>query len=327
MTIRLCTQIFLYTFVAKKMNLFDFPVQFPDEDTCIKYFREKRESLGITCAKCSNTTHYWKKDKKAFQCKKCGYRTSLRTGTALANSQLPYLYWFKAIHLLSATKKTFSAFEIQRQLKHDRYEPIWSMLHRIREAMGRRDCRYRLSEYIEIDEGFFETINDKESDDANSPKKRGRGSQKQAKVLVLIESKPVVEKSEKYKHKPDRQVGHIKMIVMDDLKSTTINKVVENGVEKGTDTISDAYKGYNNLESIIGNHEIINTSAIKESHKVLPWVHSAIGNAKKILQGIHHSNKQEYLQNYLDEFCYKYNRRYFGDKVFDRLMLACIEYS
>ena len=124
MTIRLCTQIFLYTFGIKKMNLFDFPKQFPDEDACINYFREKRESLGVACAKCSNTTHYWKKDKKAFQCKKCGYRTSLRTGTALENSQLPYLYWFKAIHLLSATKKTFSAFEIQRQLKHDRYEPI-----------------------------------------------------------------------------------------------------------------------------------------------------------------------------------------------------------
>lgn len=219
------------------MNLFDFSAQFPDEETCIKYFKEKRESLGVTCAKCSNTTHYWKKDKKAFQCKRCGYRTALRTGTALENSQLSYLYWFKAIHLLSATKKTFSALEIQRQLKHDRYEPIWSMLHKIREAMGRRDCRYQLSEYIEIDEGFFETIKDKELNDANSLKKRGRGSQKQAKVLVLIESKPVVEKSEKYKHKPDRQVGHIKMIVMEDLKAMTINKVLENSVEKATAAI------------------------------------------------------------------------------------------
>ncbi|GAH68137.1 unnamed protein product [marine sediment metagenome] len=82
------------------------------------------------------------------------------------------------------------------------------------------------------------------------------------------------------------------MIVMDDLQAKSINREVGKGIKKGTNVISDAYyKGYNKLESIIGKHEIINTSEIKESHKVLPWVHSAIGNAKKILQGIHYSNR------------------------------------
>ncbi|MBT7144566.1 MAG: IS1595 family transposase, partial [Bacteroidetes bacterium] len=44
-------------------------------------------------------------------------------------------------------------------------------------------------------------------------------------------------------------------------------------------------------------------------------------------QGLHHSIGKDYLQNYLDEFCYKYNRRYFGDKLFDRLLIACIEFE
>ena len=196
------------------------------------------------------------------------------------------------------------------------------MLHKIREAMGKRDNHYKLTEFIEIDEGFFETIDKKNNKD--SDKKRGRGSQKQAKVLVLIESKPVTEKLEKYKHKPDRIVGHVKMIIMNDLQSVSINKKVESMVDKDTVVVSDAYKGYNKLEEIIKQHESINTSQLKEVHKVLPWVHSAIGNAKKILQGIHHSNRKEYLQNYLDEFCYKYNRRQFGEKLFDRILIACI---
>ena len=42
--------------------------------------------------------------------------------------------------------------------RHELYEPIWSMLHKIRIVMGKRDSRYKLSEFIEIDEGFFETI-------------------------------------------------------------------------------------------------------------------------------------------------------------------------
>ncbi|WP_431733804.1 transposase [Chondrinema litorale] len=61
----------------------------------------------------------------------------------------------------------------------------------------------------------------------------------------------------------------------------------------------------------------------KEANIKLPWVHTAIGNAKKVLQGIYHHVRPEYLQNYLDEFCYKLNRTYFGNKIFDRLLVAC----
>lgn len=306
------------------MNLFDFSERFHDEKSCVDYFRIKRKELGVTCKKCGNTEHYWKRDKQLYQCKKCSFRTTIRSGTILENSNLSFLYWFKAIHLLTATKKTFSAKEVQRQLKHDRYEPIWSMLHKIRSVMGKRDGKYNLTNFIEIDEGFFETI---KRDKDVEHKKRGRGSQKQAKVLVLIESKPIEKKLKKYKHKPDRQVGYLKMIVMQDLKSKSINKEIEDSVDKDTVVLSDAYKGYSKLEEIIKEHNIVNTSQIKESHKVLPWVHSAIGNAKKIMQGIYHSNHEDYLQNYLNEFCYKYNRRYFGEKMFERLLIACIEES
>ena len=306
------------------MNLFDFSERFRNEEDCILYFKETREKLGVKCSKCGHKEHYWKKNKLLFQCKKCGNRMALRSNTVLENSHLPYMYWFKAFHLLTATKKTFSANEIQRQLKHKRYEPIWRMLHKIREAMGKRDSMYNLTEFIEVDEGFFETIKDEENE-KNETKKRGRGSQKQAKVLVLIESKPVENKQKKYKHKPDRQVGYLKMILMPDLKSKSINKEIEKNVDKETVVLSDAYAGYNKLEEVIKKHNIVNTSQIKKSHKVLPWVHSAIGNAKKILQGIHHSNHEDYLQNYLNEFCYKYNRRFFGEKLFERLLIACIE--
>ena len=307
------------------MNLLDFSSYFPDEESCVEHFKTQREKLGLICKKCNGTAHYWKKDKIAFQCKKCGYRTALRSSTVLENSHLPYLYWYKAILMLSATRKTFSANEIQNQLRHDIYEPIWYMLHKIRTVMGKRDSRYKLTEYIEIDEGFFETLNTENQKDNKT--KRGRGSQKQSKVLVLIESKPIVEKSEKNKHKPDRQAGHLKMIVMNDLKANNINKEVEKVVDCDTIVLSDGYRGYNKLEMVIKQHIAITTSEIKEVHTVLPWVHSAIGNAKRILDGIHHSNGQDYLQNYLNEYCYKYNRRYFGEKLFDRLLLACIENS
>jgi hypothetical protein len=47
--------------------------------------------------------------------------------------------------------------EIQRQLGHKRYEPIWLMMHKIRISMGHRDDKYKLENSAELDEGFFES--------------------------------------------------------------------------------------------------------------------------------------------------------------------------
>ena len=64
-----------------------------------------------------------------------------------------------------------------------------------------------------------------------------------------------------------------------------------------------------------------------EVGKVLPWVHIAISNAKRQLLDIYHRIDAEYLQSYLNEFCYKFNRRYFGERLFDRLMIAAVAHK
>jgi len=143
-------------------------------------------------------------------------------------SQLPFRYWFIAIHLLTSRKKSFSVAEPQRKLGHKRYEPIWTLLHKLREIMGKRDEMYSLSRVIELDEGFFST--ETPDDEKKKPLNRGCGSQKMSKVLVMAESQPVEGQITKT-GKP-RQVGHIKMIVINDLKSATITPLVENNVTK-----------------------------------------------------------------------------------------------
>jgi hypothetical protein len=92
-------------------------------------------------------------------------------------SQLPFRYWFIALHLLTSTKKSFSAKEPQRQLGHKFYGPIWVMLHKVRLAMGKRDAAYKLAGVLELDEGFFTTST--ENAQKSQPVKCGRGSHKE----------------------------------------------------------------------------------------------------------------------------------------------------
>jgi hypothetical protein len=285
-------------------------------------YKEVRDKVGVTCSVCGCKEQYWKKDKRQYECKSCGKRTTLRSGTVMHGSQLPFRYWFIAIHLLTSTKKSFSALELQRQLGHSCYEPIWEMLHKLREVMGRRDGEYELSGVIELDEGFFTTIKTDEGKD--KPLKRGRGSQKKSKVLVMVESVPVEDKTTK-KGKP-RKVGHLKMLVIDDLKAKTITHMVDVNVLKSAAIDSDHSTSYVNLKNVVKDYKPVVIPKDKVS-EMLPWVHLAISNAKRLLLDVHHDVKPQYLQGYLNEFCYKYNRRYFGEKLFDRLLIACVSYK
>jgi ribosomal protein S27E len=312
------------------MNLRKFFEKYPDEASCIEGFKSKRLEMGVVCKKCQHTEHYFRKTDLKFQCKKCGSRVSLRSGTVMENTNLPFQYWMLCIELMTLSKKSFSALEMQRMLGHKRYEPIWFMMHKIRRVMSKRDEKYQLKGCIEFDEGFFERVDNKDivqEKDIQSeptPNKRGRGSERQAKVLVMVESEPSIIAPKK--GKPDRTVGYLKMVVMEDLKSETINKEVEKAVDKEATVLSDGYTGYAKLKEVISNHYVVVEPNKQKSAKVFPWVNRTISNAKKGLLGVHHNcMNQQYMQNYLDEFCYKFNRRYFGDKLSDRLMIAALE--
>jgi transposase-like protein len=304
------------------MNLLNFVSQYPDEASCKSKWKEYRDKQGVDCVRCGGKAHYWKKDKENYECKNCGYRQSLKANTVMHDSNLPFRYWFIAIHLLTSTKKSFSALELQRQLGHKRYEPIWLMVHKLRSVMGKRDAQYDLSGVIELDEGFFTTeISEQEKE---KPLKRGRGSQKKSKVLVMAESTPIEGGTSK-KGK-SRKVGHIKMIVIEDLKSQTIIPMVEDNVCDESIIDSDHSTSYVKLKDIVKEHrpQVIPKT---EVGKVLPWVHIAISNAKRQLLDIYHQINPEYLQSYLNEFCYKFNRRYFGENLFDRLIVASVCYK
>ena len=314
------------------MNLRAFFQKYPNEFSAIEGFKNERLQLGVVCGKCEHTEHYFRKTDLKFQCKKCGARKSLRSGTVMENSNLPFQYWMLCIELMTLTKKSFSALEMQRMLGHKRYEPIWFMMHKIRRVMSKRDEKYQLKGSLEFDEGFFERVDNvgviKIKEDSNNeifPKnKRGRGSGRQTKVLVMVESEPSI--SAPKKGKPNRKVGYLKMTVMEDLKAETINKEVEKSVQKLATILTDGYKGYNKLIEVIAKHNVVVEPNKTKSAKVFPWVNRTISNAKKGLLGIHHNCiNDQYMQNYLDEFCYKFNRRYFGDKLSDRLIIAALE--
>lgn len=297
------------------MTIIEFLQYFPDETSCKTHFKEQREKQGIICKECGGTKHYWLQGKWQWQCSRCRFRTTLRSGTIMQSAKLSFYKWYLCMAFMSSTKKGISALEMQRQLGHKRYGTIWRLMHKIREGMGRRDGRYQLSGQIEFDEGYFEQATSEQTN-----LKRGRGSQRQSNVAVMAESTPLedIENGEVSSH-----CRFFKMKVLDSHQKSEINDVVIEYINENAVIFSDKSTSYVDFSELVDTH-ITSKSDKEVTKKTLKWVHIAISNAKRNMLGVYHMIKGKYLQAYLNEFCYKLNRRYFGKRLFDRLVIATI---
>jgi len=298
------------------MNIINFINRFPDEASCVEFIKERRVQQGIICKKCSGGKHYWLENKLSFQCAFCGFRTSIKSGTVMQSSNLPIRTWMMAITFITATKKGFSAAELQRQLGMKRYEPVFRMYHKLRKVMGQRDDRYRLEDMVEYDEAF---VGKSTKAKIRSQLKRGRGSQKQSKVAVMAESTPLEDPES---GKINKSCRYFKMKKIKNLEAKTAQRLIKDYIDSNAVLQTDKSTTFSDLSDCIDVH-VREISGTKEGNFNLKWVHIAISNLKKHLQ-TYHMISERMMQNYLDEFCYKLNRRYFGQKLFDRLIIASI---
>ncbi len=299
------------------MTIIEFMNKFSDEQTCKDYYRDLRMKEGVVCKKCGGKKHYWLAKKYQFQCAACHFRTTLRSGTVMENSRLSFRFYFLIMLLMTTTKKGMSACELQRQIGHKRYMTIWAIMHRMRVTMGMRDDMYNLSDMVELDEGYFEKS---VSENTKSKLKRGRGSQRQTNVVVMAESVPLEEDIKT--GKISTQCRFFKMKVLKTQKSDAIEEVVQESLDSKTIVFSDKSTSYLDIEKFIEAH-ISEKSSLETTTETLRWVHIAISNAKRNFLGIYHKINGNYLQNYLNEFVYKLNRRYLRS-VFERLLVASV---
>ena len=299
------------------MNIFNFTTHFSSEDACREHFKEERDKVGVKCKRCGHTEHFWIKSRWSYECKSCRSRTSLRSGTVMQGSNLSFLIWYKTMFLLTATKKGFSSKEIQKQLGLKRYEPVWAMVHKLRKAMGNRDDRYTLEGMIEMDEGYF-TVESSEIE--KSKGKRGRGAAGKSNVAIMAESDQLenIETGEKSSH-----CRYFKARVLSSHQAKEINETVKESFDETSIVLTDDSTSYVDISKYVELH-VSEKSSNELTKETLRWVHITISNAKRNLLGNYHKIKGKYLQLYLNEFVYKLNRRYFGERLFERLVIANI---
>jgi transposase-like protein len=136
----------------------ELEILFTDEVEAKKYWMKKRIEAGKYCNACQSKKLRWDSSHNSWVCRECNKSFAIRSGTVMQDSSLPIRVWFKAMYLMTLTKKGISALELQRQLGLKRYEPVLYMVQKLRAAMGERDSKYELSGDVELDDTFVRVV-------------------------------------------------------------------------------------------------------------------------------------------------------------------------
>jgi len=284
----------------EQINLLQFQERFKDEDSCREYLFRLRWPDGFTCPQCGHKEFYNLPKRNQYQCKACRHQTSATAGTVFHKTHTPLRKWFWAIYLSSHDKRGVSATLLRNELDLTN-QTAWLMLQKIREAMGQRDAKYQLAGIVEIDDSFF-----------GAPAeggKRGRGTDKTPVVAAVSIDK-------------QGRPQFVKMLVAKKIDGETLTEFASENIAVGSSIFSDALRPYNALSSENYNHHPL-VFDLEKNPDHLKWLHTMLSNAKAFIAGTYHGLDKKHLQAYLNEFCFRTNRRKFQGQLFNRLLSAC----
>jgi transposase-like protein len=284
------------------MSLKEWQERFPDEESCRAHIAKVRWPEGFICPHCGGKAYWYTGGYNLYHCKNCNKRTSAMAGTIFHSTKIPLKDWFTAIYLVTVDKGGVSATRLQTYLQIS-WNSANAMLMKLRIAMGARDQEYLLKGLIELDDAFI--------GGKTTGGKRGRGSEKKTAILVGCEHDA-----------KNKRAGFLKMKVVEKMDAKSVEAFSNEALEPSQDLRTD---GSPTLKTLEGKHRV-ESQVIppQETSKWLPWVHIAIANLKRFLLGTYHGVSGFHLQKYLDEFCYRFNRRWCTLEIPNRLLHACL---
>src|ERR1700730_7501201 len=270
-------------------SLPEFQRLFPDDTACAAYLEAIRWRDGFVCGWGGEASEPYRFANRAqvLRCRKCQRDNALTAGTVMERTRTPLSIWFWAAYLVSSHTPGISAVQFQRQLGLNRYETAFQILHKLRAGMV-RPARDRIGG--------------------------------QSRDLVEIHQR----KPENVKGVPRRNgryAGRIRMEVVADRSARSLCGFVEAAVEPGAVGVTGARGGHAAFRGRGYRHLPVAAQGDPSvAEDFLPISHLIFSNLKSWLRGCHHGVSPQHLQAYLNEFTFRFNRRFYPFNAFRSLL-------
>ena len=265
-------------------TLLEVEQRFSDEAKCRDYLFALRWPEGFVCPVCGAGGLAIRRD--LWRCLRCGRETSVVAGTIFQDSKLPLAVWFRAIGQVTSQKSGVSALGLQRVLGLGNYKTAWTMLHKLRRAML-RPGRDPLSGVVEVDEACW-----------GAEESGVRGRQSLTKALIIVAAQA-----------DGKGIARIRLRHIPDTNRATLHGFIVQSIKPGSTVVSDGLQACREMEGYVHDRQIQKHQPADAEH-LLPRVHRVISLLKRWLLGTHQGAIAHHcLDDYLDEFTFRFNRR------------------
>lgn len=279
---------------------------FSDERACAAYLETVRWPNGFSCAACGVRAEAQRiaTRPRLLRCRHCQNEVSLTAGTIMHATRTPLQVWFWGAYLVTTQTPGMSALQFQRQLGIGRYETAFQLLHKLRVGMVRPDQdRIGGNWSVEVDETLV----------GGKTRGEGRGVHHKTYVVGAVESRQKL-------HEGGRRnvyAGRLRLLVSDDRSAKSLETFVTDNILPGSQVSTDGWSGYTNLAGLGYSHAAVVLDGDPEKvEQALPMIHLVFSNLKAWLLGTHHGVSQQHLPAYLNEFVFRFNRRFYPMSAF-----------
>lgn len=273
------------------LSIFEFQERFPNEESCLLYLAKIKWQDGFICPKCGNTK-YCKGDKPHNrQCTKCNYLISPTCGTLFHKVKFPLLKAFYIIYYVSTSKKGITSTELSRKLSL-RQKTCWLFKQKVMVAM-KSSGKSLMQGKVEVDETV---IGGQEEGVV------GRKNKKKKLVVFAIERK-------------GKGVSRLYGKVIEHSSAKELGCFMKETIDNKASIKTDVWSGYKPLKQFFMNLTQVHSGKKGEN---FPDLHRAIMGFKGWLRGMHHH--AEHLQSYIDEYTYRFNRKFMHKGLFENLL-------
>lgn len=276
-----------------------FEQMFATDADCATFLVNLRWPQGYACTRCG-CTKTWMTSDRRLVCSKCRHKQSIVADTLMARTHYPLKTWFLVAWCVCEQKNGVSALGLQRAIGFGSYHTAWQWLHRMRRAMV-LPGRNKLNGEVEVDETFIGGV---------KTGKRGRGAAGKALVLMAVEVRALKTT------KRGRAVGRIRLLVIPNATAVTLLPAVAELVDMGSNVVTDGLSSYTGLQKAGFNHTVSRANTALVGVDPLPKCHRVASLLKRWLLGTHQGSVDHaFLQFYLDEFVFRFNRRTSGSHL------------
>jgi len=254
------------------------------EEACVAYLAALRWPAGWACPRCAGADA-WSIRRARWLCDHCRYEMSVTAGTIFQDSHLPLTLWFRAMWQITSQKNGISALGLQRVLGLGSYKTAWAMLHKLRRAMI-RPGRDQLAGVVEVDEAYW---------GGEETGATGRQTELKTRIIVAAEE-------------DGNGIGCIRLRTIPDVSRASLHGFIRQAVAPGSTVRTDGWPAYRGLDGYVHDRQV--QSHQPEEEHLLPRAHRVISLLKRWLLGTHQGAvSPEHLDDYLDEFTFRFNRR------------------